>query len=248
MGLNGNNSLVIHPPADGQVLIDGVAFDTLVQKLLSLEDELKATKALLAQSWRVLVEPDYLAFCNGPFEMVEGKGCRLSNPSGGHTCIGRFFSPGPLPYTHVTGSLTANQQGGAKAFTGGTDSITFFAGQRRLWSFHVGMQNISSCPISHGNRCPDQGSVEAPPEFGATFYCQSGSYGGCRFASGGLTSDERYRLDEQYYTKELFADFPPFHIELPPTTMPLEMRVCTSNINHPNRSTVFFHKVSLKVL
>ncbi len=44
VGLGDNNSLVIRPPRDGQVLIDGADFSALVQKVRELEVQVQALK------------------------------------------------------------------------------------------------------------------------------------------------------------------------------------------------------------
>ena len=115
-----------------------------------------------------------------------------------------------------------------------------------LWEL-VGMQNISGCPIGWVSRCPSQGGFNHAEFVGSDFYCQSGMGGGCRFAAGGMTANERYQLDDVYYVNELFRDFAPFAVEVPSTSAALEVRTCASGLNHPNRSNIFFHKLSLAV-
>ena len=166
VGVDGEGNLTLVPSEGTNVIIDGVVFQELVEDVRDLKALLRDTQAqlshtqgqlnhtlarlnhtrvqlsstldLLRQSWRVLIEPEYGAFCEGPWEFIEGKGCRLHNPQGGHACASRFFSPGPVPYTTVRGSLTANQQGGARAFNQ-HDMINFFSGGRHLWTYAVGI-------------------------------------------------------------------------------------------------------------
>ena len=254
VGLNGNKTnLVLDPPAGGQVVVDGVAFRALTEQLeslsaslISLEQQLNATRQLLAQSWRVLIQDDAsnpFRFCSEPWSLVQGRGCHNPDPHG--TCASKFYSSGNIPYTAVRGSLGVFQQGGALGLAGGGayDMISFYAGAQHVWTYAIGLQHVKGCTIGWVNRCPDRGGLNSLANIiGSNFTCATANIGGGCFAN-----DASVRaFDVFFQDNELFAG-QPFEVVIPaPTTAPVEVRVCTSRAFLRN-ADFFFQKLSLQV-
>ena len=176
-------------------------------------------------------------------------------------CSSTTFSVGGLPYSRVCGRIRAYQFGGAAAFyyyqVIGSDRFTGIslthggAGNRQhIWTYAVGISEVTTTLPSHGCPCDTALASVVPDFFGNDYFCESGLHSEFTRSYNGVFFPNDVLWDGQNCTSTStccqFNNPPWFTKNLPTaTTNDIELRICSYSA--PSSTDVLLEFIELYV-
>ncbi len=146
--------------------------------------------------------------------------CRRTNTAA-NGCGSIFLNPGRT-YSNVSGWVTLYQYATTGAFGVDAsppygDSLTIWAGSTFLWDFGVGYSE-SYLGSTDSHNCPAKGGPNPSSVVGNYWYCASGAPTAPPF--------------DTFFPTPLFGPNSTFSRNIPPTSLPLELRFCLNQNNY----------------